>query len=143
MLSTMSLTKQDLVDIRGIVIDAIDTLVTPRFDRLEERMDKLELRMQALEERMDVLEKRMGTLEVNQEEMNLRLTRIEFGMGDIRGRLEAVENDIKALYRLVKKQAHPTIGSKTYRALPDTKKILVLNTAITALARELDVHLPS
>lgn len=150
----MSLTKQDLSQIRTIVVDtvndAIETLISPRFDSLERRMDGLEKRMDALEERMsglegrmDGLEGRMDGLEIQQRETNKRLTSLEQQVNNVDGRLKAVENDIKELYLLVTKQDHPYIGAKAYLALTDSKKIQILHGAVTSLAKHVGIKLPA
>lgn len=41
----MSLTGQDLSDIRGVVLEALDVAVNPRLDALENSLDKVETRL--------------------------------------------------------------------------------------------------
>ena len=50
----MSLTKQDLKDIRGVVLDALDVAVNPRLDVIEQ--DVAELRTDIAELKTDVAE---------------------------------------------------------------------------------------
>lgn len=133
----MALTKQDLSAIQTIVVgtfnSALETLVLPRFDRLENRVDELEGRMGRLEDRM-------GGLEAQQRETNQRLGALEEKVKNIDTRLKAIENDIKEIYAVIAKlQQSP--DEKKFAKLKSEQKILQLYNQILALAKEHGVKL--
>jgi uncharacterized coiled-coil protein SlyX len=146
----MSLTAEDLTQIRTVVVDAvndaIDLLVTPRFDEVDARMDGLEGRMDGLEgrmdkfdARMDKLEGRMSQQESAQTETNRRLSSIERTLSSIDARLETLENDVKALYELVGEQA-PEFD-KAYIKLSTEDKLRTIHTHSLRLAKQLGIEL--
>lgn len=127
----MSLSKQDLSDIRDVVLDALDVAVNPRLDSLESKVD-------SLENRMDSMEGRMAAQESAQHETNRRLGAIESQLDSMDGRLEALEADVKELYAMV--GGHATGGKSFGRQTPE-RKLRLLYAEVTALARELHVEL--
>jgi len=77
----MSLTKQDLQQI-GTIVDAsiiqtIDTLVTPQFDRMYVRLEAIEARLSAVEKRLDAVEQRLDRVEKRLDIVEQRLDGIE------------------------------------------------------------------
>lgn len=88
---SMALTRNDIGIIRTVVIDAIETLVVPRLDVLDNRLDRLEGRVDRLEGRFDKIEYEVQT---GFAQIDRRLYKLE-------GRVQAVENDVKELYKLV------------------------------------------
>lgn len=142
----MSLTKQDLTDIRDVVLDALEVAVNPRLDnleikvdRLEGRMDGLEGQMEGLDRRMEGLEGRMAAQESGQRETNHRLSSIEASLENIDGRLLALEADIKQLYKML--GAKNVALSKKFSALPPEQKLRTLHGELLNLAKQLHVEL--
>ena len=157
----MSLTKQDLTDIRDVVLDALDVAVNPRLDsleahvdrldlrmdsletkvdRLEGRMDGLEGKMDGLESRMDNLEGKMSAQELAQRETNRHLGSIEKTIENIDGRLMAIEADVKQLYRMSGTEKTVAFGKK-FSALPPEQKLRTLHGELLNLAKQLHVEL--
>jgi uncharacterized coiled-coil protein SlyX len=126
----MSLTKQDLADIRTVVYDAIndsfEALSAPRFDALEERIDGLESRMSAQESA--------------QQETNRRLTSIETKLEAIESDIETLKNDVKALYELTGKPLLPSFD-KEFEKLSKEDKVRTLHAYTLKLAKQLNIHL--
>ncbi len=77
----MSLTKQDLSDIREVILDALDVAVNPRFDDLEARM---------------------VNQETAQHETNRRLSLVEIKLDDVDGKVTALHNDVVELYGMIR-----------------------------------------
>lgn len=142
----MSLTKDDLTAIRGIIVDAFEQLSVPRFDALEERMDRMETKMDGMEKRMDRMDGRMGSMEGHmaaqestQRETNRRLDKIEAKLETIEDEIETLKNDVMALYELVGKSA-PTLD-ETFDISTNEQKLRTLHTYITRLAKQLNIQL--
>ena len=83
----MSLTKQDLRDIRDVVLEALDVAMNPRLDHLEERMDNQESA---------------------QQETNRRLFSVENQVNRLDGKVTALHNDVVELYTMVGGLQHQT-----------------------------------
>ena len=120
----MSLTKQDLKDIRIVVLDAIDFAVTPRLETLEAKVSNLESEFRSFKS-----------------EVNARLYNIESQLDTVDGRLKAVEADVKELYLLASKKLSFDFGSKKYQKLPNHKKIQILDREISLVAKDLGIAL--
>jgi archaellum component FlaC len=131
----MSLTAQDLKDIRTIVIDAFETLSTPRFDEIDERFKKVDARFENLEVRVGNIKTRVGQIET-------RLGSIDNRLENIEGRLEALENDVKDLYRITAAIQSGTITDKQFASQSTEKKLFTINAEVLALAKKLGVSLP-
>jgi hypothetical protein len=114
----MSLTKQDLKDIHGIVIEAFETLSTPRFDEIDQRFDEVDKRFDRLEGRVGSLEVGVGGLTSGQRETNQRLDKM---IADI---------------------AKSAATDKRFSGFSTEKKLLSLNAEILALAKKLGISLP-
>lgn len=152
----MSLTASDKEDIRLLFMEGLEELVLPRFDGLENRMDKLEGRMDGLEVRMDRLEGRMNAIDDRMDgievqvkkqgehtisleaEMHRGFTEVNQRLESIDGRLEAVENDVKDMYKML---AELQRGGKELSALPLEKKIRFAHAQILAIAKEAGITL--
>lgn len=133
----MSLTTQDLQDIRNVVVDAInesfEVLSTPRFDALEERMDRLETRM-------DRLETKTQALETAQSQTNRRLEAIETKLEVIEADIETLKNDVEALYELASKPMLPALDEE-FEKLSKQDKLYVLRSYIYKLAEQSNIQL--
>ena len=158
----MSLSKEDLGDVRDIVIDALEALVLPRFDSLEHRMDRLEGRMDGLENRMGNLEVRMdglegrmgniegrmgsiegriGNLEVGQHEQTRQIRALSGNINNIDGRLEALEADIKELYAMVGTIQPVSPASNLHEVNETDQRMDYLERSMLKLAHHINVTL--
>lgn len=142
--------------VRDVVVEVLEAVVLPRFDALEERMnrfelrmDGLEIRMDSLEHRMDGLERRIGGLENRIGGLEGRVTDIEVQMhairtrlDDIDGRLTAIEDDVKELYSMVAQVQKAQGADRKFMALSTDAKIRRLHSQITTLAEAEGIILP-
>jgi chromosome segregation ATPase len=143
-MQAMSLSKQDLEDVRGVIIETVrpllDEVINPRFDVLEERMDSLEGKVDGLEDKVDKLDGRIDRLETAQNETSRRLTSIESKIDTIGGRLEAIENDIKELYSMT--AARDTgLDDKKIEGMAVGQKLQALQRELDTLAKQYNVKL--
>lgn len=157
----MSLTTQDLTDIRSIILEAFEVMANPRFDALEGRMDSFEGNLETLggkvdtlEGKVDTIDGRMGTLERKvdgldrkldhfEHETTQHLMRIDKRLEHIEGRLEALEDDIKELYVMIGSlQKKSLVNSKRFAGLSAEQKLLAMHQEIRTLATEMGVQLP-
>jgi hypothetical protein len=167
-MSTTTLTKQDLVDIRGIVVstvnEAIDQLVTPRFDELDNRMDGLDGRMDSIDGRMHGTEDRLGGVEGRlvaiqdafidhsvalgklQRSLNelrgvvgehtLSLHEIKVRLTDIENKLDGMFSDIKELYSYAHEPLHYVFTDRDFDSLTPQEKITAMNKGLSKLMKQ-------
>jgi chromosome segregation ATPase len=131
----MSLTKDDIDQVRDVVVSAIEALVIPRFDEHDKRFDALEKRFDSLEERVDALANDVVDLKKDMREAKNHLANIE-------GRLEALEADIKELYGMVEKIQRHNGARKSFDKLSFEQKTIQVYEDIRALAQEAGIALP-
>ena len=136
----MSLTTDDLSDIRSVMLDALDAVVNPRFDRIEAQLDEhtkiLDEHTKILKEHGQVLHEHTSILR----EHDSRLASIEKKVDNMDGRLRAIEADIKELYKST--SALPIVSfDKKFASLPPEQQITKMYYAITALAKQMHVEL--
>lgn len=124
----MSLTKDDLQQLQTMmqdtVVDALEEIVIPRFERIEKRLedhdrrfDEQDVKFREIREEMRVTNQRLDSIE---------------------GRLEALESDIKELYKML---GQPMAQSK-YVKLSDSDKLLSMYADLEKLAKKMGVVLP-
>jgi len=150
----MSLSTQDLTDIRSIILEAFEVMVNPRFDAFETRMDSFESKVDNLGGKVDTLDERMGVLERKvggldrkidhfEHETTQQLMHIGKRLGNIEGRLDALEDDIKELYLMVSNvQKNSLAGTKKFADLSAEQKLLAMHQEICKLATDMGVQLP-
>ncbi len=139
----MSLTKQDLSDIRGVILDALDVAVNPRLDSVEssvdilsERVHGVETRLDGVETRLDGVETRLDGVEKQQRISNETLQQIE-------GKLIALESDVKEIYTMLSELQNSKTPDKTFAKLTLEDKVLDTHAKVLKLAKQLDISLPS
>lgn len=124
----MSLTDEDLSQVRDVVVSAIQELVLPRFDEHDRRL-------QAIESDIRELKEDVGILKADMREVKDRLSHLE-------GRVEAIEADVKELYIMLKAQ-RPTYADKKFAKLSVEQKVLQMYEDVKLLAQEAGVTLPN
>lgn len=139
----MSLSKQDLVAVSGVVSDAIRLVVEPRFDHLEAKVDGLETKVDKLDGRMGSTEGAIKRLEQAQRETNRRLGSLETKMDDALGRLESLENDVKEIYQMLAGLQKQGLSDPKFSKLSAEKRLLTVHAELVTLAKQLNVKLPS
>lgn len=122
----MSLTKQDLTDIRSVLLDALDAVVNPRFDRVEAQLDE---HSKILNEHSQILA-----------DHGRRLVAIEQKVDNLDGQLRAIEADVKELYATTGKPLTIAFDNKLSKLLPE-QQLRKLHTAIVSLAKQPHVEL--
>lgn len=133
----MSLTKQDLADIRLVVVaainDSFELLSAPRFDALEGRIENLD-------GRMGNLEGRVGNLETGQSATNRHLEAIDRRLDSIDSSIETLKNDVMALYDLLGESIYP-VPDKDFEHLGNEDKVRALYAHTLKLAKKLNIEL--
>ena len=129
----MSLTKQDLSEVKeivvGAIVEAIDTMVSPRFDILE--ADVAELKTDVA-----ILKSDVSTLKTEMREVKQTLQTMD-------GRMEALENDVRELYGMVAELQKAKKENHKFNKLPLEKKILQTHAELLLIAKEAGVVLPN
>ncbi|HSX00567.1 MAG TPA: hypothetical protein VLH38_06045 [Patescibacteria group bacterium] len=130
----MSLTKEDLSDIRIVINEVFEALSTPRFDGLEGRMDSLDGHVGSLDGKVDGF-----MIETNQ-----HLMHIDRHLDSIDGKLSAIEEDIKELYLMIAGlQKSSPWANKKFTGLSPEQKLLAMHSELLKLANEMGVQLPT
>lgn len=124
----MSLTKQDLVDIRGVVLDALDVAVNPRLDVIESDIDEL---------KTDVSE-----LKSDFSELKSDMRKVKKSLENLEGRVEALESDVREIYLMQKNLQKSQAPNKQFNKLTLEQKLLKINAELLATAKEAGISLP-
>ena len=136
----MSLTKQDLADVKEIVVvsivEAIDTMISPRFDSLENDVAILKSDVAILKSDVAILKSDVSTLKTEMREVKQTLHTMD-------GRMEALENDVKELYGMVADLQRAKKENQKFNKLPLEKKILQTHADLLLVAKEAGVVLPN
>lgn len=134
-IKAMSLTDDDITQVRDVVIDAIQAVVMPHFERLETDVAEVKEEVAALKTEMREVKEDVRTLKHETLDVKDSLGRLE-------GRVEAMEADIKELYAMVAAQ-EPVYADKKSPNLSVEQKMLRMYEEIMLLAQETGVTLPN
>lgn len=148
----MSLTDEDLTQVRGIVVDtvtnAIQELILPRFDEHDKRFDVLEADMAEVKKDVRVLKQDVTELKedvrVLKEDVRVLksdMREVKDQLSSLDGRVEAMEADIKELYAMVAAQK-PAYANSKLAKLSVEQRVLQMYEDVKLLAREAGVTLP-
>lgn len=74
--------------------------------------------------------------------VSVKLTNLSGEISSIDGRLEALENDIKDIYQMLKDMKGSTISDKDFSKLPPKERVLRLNAELLRVAKDLKITLP-
>lgn len=136
----MSLTKQDLSEVKeivvGAIVEAIDTMVSPRFDVLEADVAELKTDVAELKTDVAILKSDVSTLKTEMREVKQTLQTMD-------GRMEALENDVRELYGMVAELQKAKKENHKFNKLPLEKKILQTHAELLLIAKEAGVVLPN
>lgn len=145
----MSLNDEDLSQVSGIVIDAIQELILPRFDEHDRRFDAHDRRFDALAADMAEVKKDVGALKQDvtglKEDARVLMSdtrEVKNRLGSLEGRIKAMEADIKELYAMVAAQKSGHANGKLAK-LSAEQKVLRMYEDLKLLARETGVTLPN
>lgn len=138
----MSLTKQDLSDIRGVVVDAInesfEVLSVPRFDALEARMDRIELHMDSFEARLERQEKELRDF---RDKVQVRFDQMDVQMQELNAKITMLDEDVNTLYALLESYKTANPGQKAFTRLSIEKKLATLHTELHKTAKQAGIDL--
>jgi chromosome segregation ATPase len=138
----MSLTEEDLSQVRDVVVSAIQELVLPRFDEYDKRFDAIEQDIRELKEDMRVLKQDVAELKEDVRILKTDMREVKDHLGRLDGRIEALEADVKELYAMIKAQK-PTDSDSKFARLSAEQKVLRMYENLKLLAQELGVTLPN
>ena len=128
----MALTNDDKQWIKGAiadgVVEALETVVLPRFDEHDKRFDRIEDRLGSVEEDVSSLKSEMR-------EVKDRLGRVE-------GELQALTNDIKEIYDVIYGKPNKSFMSASFAKMSSKEKLLLINEELLKMAKDAGVVLP-
>lgn len=128
----MALTNDDKQWIKGAiadgVVEALETVVLPRFDEHDKRFDRIEARLGLVEEDVSSLKSEMR-------EVKDRLGRVE-------GELQALTNDIKEIYDVIYGKPNKSFMSASFAKMSSKEKLLLINEELLKMAKDAGVVLP-
>ena len=142
----MALTNDDKQWIKGAiadgVVEALETVVLPRFDEHDKRFDRIEARLGSVEKDVSSLKSKMY-------EVKSRLDRVEGGLHEVKDRLDRVEgelqaltNDIKEIYDVIYSKPNKALMSASFAKMSSKEKLLIINEELLKIAKEAGVVLP-
>ena len=128
----MALTNDDKQWIKGAiadgVVEALETVVLPRFDEHDKRFDRIEVRLGSVE-------KDVSSLKSEMREVKDRLGRVE-------GELQALTNDIKEIYDVIYGKPNKSFMSASFAKMSSKEKLLLINEELLKMAKDAGVVLP-
>lgn len=131
----MALDKNDKQYIQDTIIAALEQVVLPRFDEIDRRFDEHDRRFDAIEKDLAVVKEDVRVLKED-------MRQVKSTLYDLDGRAEALENDIRELYKLQTGHDNIALTDKKFSKLPLEEKILVFNTELLKMAEQAGVTLP-
>ena len=131
----MSLTKQDLKDIRGVVLDALDVAVNPRLDVIESDIDELKTDVAELKTDVTELKTDVSTLKSDMRQVKGSLISLE-------DKVITLEADIKEIYLMLADFQKAQLPDKQFKKLNLEQKLLKINAELLATAKEAGISLP-
>ena len=142
----MALTNDDKQWIKGAiadgVVEALETVVLPRFDEHGERLNRIE-------DRLGSVEKDVSSLKSEMYEVKSRLDRVEGGLHEVKDRLDRVEgelqaltNDIKEIYDVIYSKPNKALMSASFAKMSSKEKLLIINEELLKIAKDAGVVLP-
>ena len=149
----MALTNDDKQWIKGAiadgVVEALETVVLPRFDEHDKRFDRIEARLGSVEKDVSGLKKDVSSLKSEMYEVKSRLDRVEGGLHEVKDRLDRVEgelqaltNDIKEIYDVIYSKPDKALMSASFAKMSSKEKLLIINEELLKIAKEAGVVLP-
>ena len=149
----MALTNDDKQWIKGAiadgVVEALETVVLPRFDEHDKRFDRIEARLGSVEKDVSGLKKDVSSLKSEMYEVKSRLDRVEGGLHEVKDRLDRVEgelqaltNDIKEIYDVIYSKPNKALMSASFAKMSSKEKLLIINEELLKIAKEAGVVLP-
>ena len=143
----MALSKEDMQQIREVIIEGVEAVTGPRFDALES--DVAELKSDVVELKSDVAGLKSDVVELKSDVIGLKTDMAEvmgsvrvlnMSMDELSGRVEALENDIKESYIMWANETQST--DKKIAKFSLEEKLLKLNAELISTAKQAGIVLP-
>ena len=149
----MALTNDDKQWIKGAiadgVVEALETVVLPRFDEHDRRFDRVEARLGSVEEDVSGLKEDTSSLKSEMYEVKSQLNGVEhelYGvkerLGRVEGELQALTNDIKEIYDVIYGKPNKSFMSASFAKMSSKEKLLLINEELLKIAKDAGVVLP-
>ena len=141
----MALTNDDKQWIKGAiadgVVEALETVVLPRFDEHDKRFDRIEDRLGSVEKRLESLESDVCILKQDVSALKQDMHGVKDRLDTLEWQVEALTNDIKEIYAVIYKKPNRTLVSKNFEKLSTEDKITIMHEELLKIAKHENVTL--
>lgn len=141
----MALTNDDKQWIKGAiadgVVEALETVVLPRFDEHDKRFDRIEDRLGSVEKRLESLESDVCILKQDVSVLKQDMHGVKDRLDTLEWQVEALTNDIKEIYAVIYKKPNRTLVSKNFEKLSTEDKITIMHEELLKIAKHENVTL--
>lgn len=141
----MALTNDDKQWIKGAiadgVVEALETVVLPRFDEHDKRFDRIEARLGLVEKRLESLESDVCILKQDVSALKQDMHGVKDRLDTLEWQVEALTNDIKEIYAVIYKKPNRTLVSKNFEKLSTEDKITIMHEELLKIAKHENVTL--
>lgn len=141
----MALTNDDKQWIKGAiadgVVEALETVVLPRFDEHDKRFDRIEARLDSVEKRLESLESDVCILKQDVSALKQDMHGVKDRLDTLEWQVEALTNDIKEIYAVIYKKPNRTLVSKNFEKLSTEDKITIMHEELLKIAKHENVTL--
>lgn len=129
----MVLTRDDIQQIREVVIEGFETLAVPRFDTLEKDVSELKQDVSVLKHDVTVLKQDVIELKTSVSNLNDKFDNLE---GQVRG----LEKDTREIYMMLAKRE---AGAPSFNKRNLEQKIRTTYERLQVIAKEAGIVLPA
>ena len=141
----MALTNDDKQWIKGAiadgVVEALETVVLPRFDEHDKRFDRIEARLGSVEKRLESLESDVCILKQDVSALKQDMHGVKDRLDTLEWQVEALTNDIKEIYAVIYKKPNRALVSKNFEKLSTEDKITIMHEELLKIAKHENVTL--
>ena len=141
----MALTNDDKQWIKGAiadgVVEALETVVLPRFDEHDKRFDRIEARLGLVEKRLESLESDVCILKQDVSALKQDMHGVKDRLDTLEWQVEALTNDIKEIYAVIYKKPNRALVSKNFEKLSTEDKITIMHEELLKIAKHENVTL--
>jgi len=141
----MALTNDDKQWIKGAiadgVVEALETVVLPRFDEHGERLNRIEDRLGSVEKRLESLESDVCILKQDVSALKQDMHGVKDRLDTLEWQVEVLTNDIKEVYAVIYKKPNRALVSKNFEKLSTEDKITIMHEELLKIAKHENVTL--
>ena len=141
----MALTNDDKQWIKGAiadgVVEALETVVLPRFDEHDERFDRIEARLGSVEKKLESLESDVCILKQDVSVLKQDMHGVKDRLDKLEWQVEVLTNDIKEVYAVIYKKPNRALVSKNFEKLSTEDKITIMHEELLKIAKHENVTL--